>query len=127
MMTKETWKQSFKDCFKEIFDTTNIIIQERTDIFWSLNFKDSKKPAFAYFHFRKGDFNKTEIQIEGLQFISNENENRRLIRVIDKIHLKDIFKYILLKKEVNLIYTDILSYNRSLGLQRDKKIEAILK
>jgi hypothetical protein len=51
----------------------------------------------------------------------------RYIRVIDKLHLKDIFRYVMLKKEMDSVYYDVIKYNKSLGLQRDKKIEAILK
>ena len=131
MFTKETWKQSFKDCFHEVFENTNVYIDERSENYWTLRYKDSKNVGFAMFNYRKGNFDETERQIEALQFVSHNSEHRsgdlRYIRVIDKLHLKDIFRYVMLKKEVNIIYSDIINYNRSLGLQRDKKIEAILK
>jgi hypothetical protein len=126
-MTKETWKQSFKDCFQEVFENTNVYIDERSENFWTLRYKDSKNAGFAMFNYRKGDLDEIERQTEALQFVSHNSDNMRYIRVIDKLHLKDIFRYVMLKKEMDSVYYDVIKYNKSLGLQRDKKIEAILK
>jgi len=126
-MTKETWKQSFKDCFEEIFVDTNVYIDERTENYWTLRYKDSKNIGFAMFNYRKGNLDEIERQIEALQFVSHNSEHMRYIRVIDKLHLKDIFRYVILKQQMDSVYYDIIKYSKSLRLQRDKKIEAILK